>query len=178
VTRSKFQTEGPHTLGAALQTLIFMLGIPLFCTNLKCASYALHTTNCIILHRKCVATCFDHLHGHPQATRPQIKPKLQPQISYWISMRSVAECKLIQLKCKQKDIYAQFDLIISRCCREYRRLFGVQACDSKQNIYCSKLAGGVCCYWQQQVLCVLLLIAAGAVCVATDSSRCCVCCYW
>jgi len=34
----------------------------------KIVNYANYTTNCIILY-KYVATCFDQLRGHPQATR-------------------------------------------------------------------------------------------------------------
>ena len=69
VTRRQFQTDGPQTLGAALQTLTFVLGILLLCTDLQFATYSLDTTNCIMLYNKYVTTCFDQLRGHPQATR-------------------------------------------------------------------------------------------------------------
>ena len=35
----------------------------------KIVNDAPYTTNCIILYHKYVATCFDQLRGHPQATR-------------------------------------------------------------------------------------------------------------
>ena len=46
---------------------------------------AIKTTICMVLY-KYVATCFDQLHGHPQATRAH-KTQVKLQISFWVRVR-------------------------------------------------------------------------------------------